>query len=164
MSARTVLAAMTGTLVLAGGAAAAPARPGGDPLPARPLATAWPAHVDCPAFERVDVAVDDRVEAVTWRGPGAAERTFAVARPADPRAAWQGFRLRSWSLDGIGVMASSRIVHAESKEDPSYGFRAARATQLARACAGSATPRRACHAHFATTQAAKRRRRGGAPA
>jgi len=74
--------------------------------------------------------VDERVEAVEWRGPDALSRTFAVTRPDDPKKAWEDFRLRSDALDGVGVMGSSRILYAEPKiEAPLETFRAARADE-----------------------------------
>jgi len=128
MKARLTSAVVTAALAFAGGAEGRPPPPG--PLPARPLATPWPAHIDCPGFERVEVVVDERVEAVEWRGPDALSRTFAVTRPDDPKKAWEDFRLRSDALDGVGVMGSSRILYAEPKiEAPLETFRAARADE-----------------------------------
>jgi hypothetical protein len=47
---------------------------------APPLATPWPARGGCASYSGADVAVDDRVRAVEWRGPRGASILFEVTK------------------------------------------------------------------------------------
>jgi hypothetical protein len=103
-----------------------PARP--SPLPTQALETIWPARIECPRFERLDVAVDERVAAVEWRAAGGASRTFEVSRSKDPDEAWEDFRKGSNALDGVlGIPAAPHILYPTPNTSlPAGTFRAAR--------------------------------------
>ena len=105
------------------------AEPRERPIPGRPLATPWPAHVDCADFYGVDVSVDDRVEAVEWRGPEGRSIVVPVAPPSNPEQAGERFRKASGALDYFGIWQTSRILFPY-RPRPAVNIRAARGHQL----------------------------------
>ena len=105
------------------------AEPRERPIPGRPLATPWPAHVDCADFYGVDVSVDDRVEAVEWRGPEGRSIVVPVAPPSNPEQAGERFRKASGALDYFGIWQTSRVLFPY-RPRPAVNIRAARGHQL----------------------------------
>jgi hypothetical protein len=119
--------AVASSALVASGLARAETRPRA--LPTGPLATPWPAHVDCADFYGVDVSVDDRVDAVEWRGPEGRSIVVPVAPPSNPELAHERFRKASGALDYFGVWQTSRILFPY-RPRPAVNIRAARGNQL----------------------------------
>ena len=116
------------TMVLAA-AAHASAAPRPHPLPRRPLVTPWPASTDCRDFQAVDVSVDDRVEAVEWRGPDGATVVVPVKLAANRDDAFERFRKGSGALDYFGVWQTSQILFPDVLR-PSIDIYAAHGSRL----------------------------------
>ena len=62
------------------------------------VATPWPVRDGCPAYDGVDLSVDDRATFVEWRGRDGTTLVFDVAKPPQPQRD-QEYRLGSEGYD-----------------------------------------------------------------
>src|SRR5262245_5672527 len=106
---RALVTTTLGIVALAGGLALGAATPKKlQPLPEYPLRTAWPAKIECPRFERLELDVDSRVAAVEWRGRGDRLLTLPVTRPA-PGLRDAGLSVTSMTWDQVNKLSKSHL-------------------------------------------------------